>query len=499
MTKAITVGWLKNGIWALALAGLYSIILVVLRSPWLYSLLDDKSIFKSSLIIHVNLSVLVWLLSIACVIWSYSTKPIMFAKTFCRLAFIGMLLMVVSPLLDRSTPIMNNYIPMLENIWFIIGLSLFGTSVLCYSILTLLSSFDEIRQEQDAPVLLPTVKITSALMYIMTWICFVLSYKELMDLSKVFPMDLSYYYELLFWSGGHLLQFIYVQIVMFVWVVMLEFWFSKKLHYYNLYRYLFIFNFVLGSICFYGHLTYPISDYEFKEFFTTHMKYCGGLAPSLFLVVFIIDAFKNAKDHNRTNTKFIPTSLVSSMLLFFAGGSIGVLISGVNVSVPAHYHGSIVGISVALLGFVYIFCFQNSVSSFIHIDRHSVGSYLFKLTDSNSQNIDHDSAYTMVSDNEEVLKEERILSEKPLLKLANTQIYIITAGQLLHILGLALAGGYGVLRKNPGEEITGLAKLYMGMVGGGGLVAIVGGLMFVYICARTMSKNDLHNKTLTTS
>ena len=52
--------------------------------------------------------------------------------------------------------------------------------------------------------------------------------------------------------------------------------------------------------------------------------------------------------------------------------------------------------------------------------------------------------------------------------------------------GLALAGGYGVLRKTPGGDIALSAKIYMGMVGGGGLVAIIGGLMFVYICVKNL-------------
>ena len=62
----------------------------------------------------------------------------------------------------------------------------------------------------------------------------------------------------------------------------------------------------------------------------------------------------------------------------------------------------------------------------------------------------------------------------------------LTVGQLLHVAGLALAGGYGVLRKTPGGDIALSAKIYMGMVGGGGLVAIIGGLMFVYICVKNL-------------
>ena len=46
----LAISWLKNGIWALALAGFYSIVLVILRTPQLSQIISDKSVFKSSLV-----------------------------------------------------------------------------------------------------------------------------------------------------------------------------------------------------------------------------------------------------------------------------------------------------------------------------------------------------------------------------------------------------------------------------------------------------------------
>ena len=254
------INWLKNGIWALALAGLYSIVLVTLRTPGLSNLLNDKSVFKSSLIIHVNLSVLVWLLSITCIIWSYGSKRTYFENIFNKLALIGMILMAISPLVGQSNPIMNNYVPILENIWFIICLSLFGCTILCFSILVFINSFYDFdfKEEKYLAHILPIVKMSSSLMYIMVWICFALSYKEATALSTVFPMEVDYYYELLFWSGGHLLQFIYTQIVMFVWLVLAELWLGKKLFYYKIYNSLFVINLVLSLFIFYGHVAYQM-------------------------------------------------------------------------------------------------------------------------------------------------------------------------------------------------------------------------------------------------
>lgn len=413
--------YLQNGIWALALAGIYSVVLVVLRTPVISAMFADKSIFKSSLIIHVNLSVLVWLLSMVCMIWS-TGKRIIFDRFLCRVALGGMLLMAISPFIGEGNPVMNNYVPILENIWFIVGLSLFGCSVLCFAVLTLIQSKNDI------------IKTTSSCMYMLTWICFALSYRELSILREIVPMDVSYYYEMLFWSGGHYLQFIYTQIVMFAWLVLAEKWVGQKLRYHRIYKILFAANFLLSTLIFYGHYEYQMPDYEFKEFFTTHMRYCGGVIPAMFCIVLMVDTYNYLRANER-HFCFSATALIASGLMFGVGGMIGSLISGVNVSIPAHYHGSIVGISIAFMGTAYIRCYHNYTPG----------------------------------------------------KWPEIQLWVITIGQLLHIAGLGFAGGYGILRKDPDGEIAASAKIYMAMVGGGGLVAIIGGLMFVFICARVMA------------
>ena len=70
------------------------------------------------------------------------------------------------------------------------------------------------------------------------------------------------------------------------------------------------------------------------------------------------------------------------------------------------------------------------------------------------------------------------------------QPYVYGAGQLIHVLGLAWSGGYGVQRKVAGAEqalVTLPQKLGMGMMGIGGLIAVIGGLMFVLVCLKAMS------------
>lgn len=401
--------WLYIGICALALAGLYSIILVLLRTPVLSGLLSDPSVFRTTLVIHVNLSVFVWLLSSMAFLWCKDLdEKYDYWINYCSyLGLVGVISISVAPLLADSNPVLNNYIPMLENWCFIGGLVLFacasaGPALMnIYSNITLKGEVIEIATTSAAIILL------------IAYACFILSYFSLQKIP--YPLDLHFYYEMVFWSFGHILQFIYTQGVMIVWIILS----SIRLPETNLYRFIFILNPLLVLPALYAHIAFSVDSAEFIEFFTLHMKYCGGIAPTFLLAAMI---------HNHSSYKY-NSALSASLALFFFGGMLGLLISGVNVTIPAHYHGSIVGISIAFMGLCYLA---------LRIDS----------------------------------------------RWSKWQPWVYAAGQTMHIIGLAWSGGYGVLRKTPATELSAAAKISMGFMGLGGLVAVIGGLMFVWICAK---------------
>src|SRR5690606_12884460 len=67
------------------------------------------------------------------------------------------------------------------------------------------------------------------------------------------------------------------------------------------------------------------------------------------------------------------------------------------------------------------------------------------------------------------------------------QPWLYGIGQLLHIAGLVWSGGYGVQRKVAGSEqvLRSAGEIAgMGVMGAGGLLAIVGGLLFVVVVLR---------------
>lgn len=495
LSNPLGYSWLKNGIYALAIAGIYSIILVVLRTPQISHLISNKDLFKSSLIVHVNLSVLVWLMSIISTFWSYGVKEFGFASSLSKLAFSGMVLMAIGPFVGESTPFMNNYVPMLENLSFIVGLALFGVAVLFFSISTFFLSFYDFKAPSSAVRFNGWFKLTSSGMFIAVWICMTISYFSLAEISKTVELDQDFFYELLYWSGGHYLQFIFAQGFIFALVILLEASTMHKSFMLTAYKFLFTVNFLLASIGFYGHINYEIIDGAFKEFYTLHMIYAGGVVPILGVIVLAYDLLliktseaKQRKSEYLSKNHTAIFSAISGIILFALGGFIGAAISGVNVTIPAHYHGSIVGISICFMGIAYLYCYQSSIKN----DLNELDPVKSNVSADNKDNlvnlfIGGKSDISLTTPKIKILQaNEKIKKFYKESKLAIWQISLFTFGQMLHISGLGLAGGYGVMRKSPDGQIPLSAKVYMGMVGGGGLLAIVCGLIFVYICVKKL-------------
>jgi hypothetical protein len=426
----LEIGWFKNGIIALAIAGLYAIILVLLRTPSLAFLLDkDPQIFKCALVIHVNLSILVWLLSIVATIWSRYVKVIYLGTIYRNIALLGTICISISPILGQTNAIMNNYIPMLDNIIFVIGISLFGTALLIFACnVTIILCFHYKQYKND---LYHFTALSSSIMFILIWICFALSYFELSKITQLMPLNIELYYELLYLSGGHLLQFLFCQIAILIWTILFAHFLGRSLRCYKVCFYLLILNFIFCIMGLSGHFLYQITSVEFKEFYTLHMKYIGSVIPTLSLMIIICDCLKRKIN---ISASYIKASIICSCLLFIYGNIIGSLISSANVTVPTHYHGAIVGISVAFIGFVYL----------------------------------------------------SIISDKS--PYPAWQIYIVTIGQFLHISGLAISGEYGLLGKTTSHEAEISTKFYIAIMEAGELIAIIGGLMFVYICSKKLYK-----------
>jgi heme/copper-type cytochrome/quinol oxidase subunit 1 len=176
-----------------------------------------------------------------------------------------------------------------------------------------------------------------------------------------------------------------------------------------------------------------VTSVEHRKLLTWMMRAGGGLAilpVSLAVVLALWERGSVPED-----VRPLRGALAMSLVLFGFGGLIGFAIQGSDVRIPAHYHGCIVGVTLAFMGLAYYL-----------LPRLGFGA--------------------------------------PMSRMARLQPYVYGVGQLLHIIGLVWSGGYGVQRKVAGAaqvlestpEIAGMA-----LMGLGGLIAITGGLLFVVV------------------
>jgi cytochrome c oxidase subunit 1 len=188
----------------------------------------------------------------------------------------------------------------------------------------------------------------------------------------------------------------------------------------------------------YAYLAYDVASVEHRNLLTWAMRMGGGpaIVPVGMAAVLGVLMLRNLTAEMRP----LRAALLSSVLLFGAGGVIGIFIQGSNVRIPAHYHGCIVGVTLALMGAVY-----------------------------------------------------RILPsmgyQAPQGRMATWQPWMYGIGQLMHIIGLVWSGGYGVQRKVAGSDqvLRSTAEVAgMGLMGLGGLIAIIGGLLFVVVVIRAI-------------
>ena len=137
------IAWLWLGVLALLGAGIFSILLVISRAPFIGEIFPLVDLFQTSLIIHVDLSVLVWFLAFGGVLWALAGRrlPPFVTWPIFALAVAGTVVIVASPLFgagDKSigAPLIVNYIPVLNHPIFFVGLLLFGGGVTLHVLAT---------------------------------------------------------------------------------------------------------------------------------------------------------------------------------------------------------------------------------------------------------------------------------------------------------------------------------------------------------------------------
>ncbi len=439
--RSLARAWLLLALAALVGSGLFSVLLVLARTPGINAWLPAGDFFRVALVVHVDLSVLVWFMAVAGMLWSLNTRPARSAAgaALNRLPLLlcgaGALGMALAAFVGGGPAVMANYIPMIDSAAFRSAVSVFGLGALLLVLLSLARALP-VGPAVDGGGALRFGLHASAVAAAVALLAFAWS-------LAVVPTSLpaKAYYEILFWGGGHALQFTWTLLMLVAWLALAQACGGRI----PLSPRIVLLLFVVALVGVFGtplaYLMHEVSTVEHRDMHTWGMRFGGGLAIApLALAVLLAMAARRAGPALTDTQRPLRAALLASMLLFVAGGVIGLAIQGNNVKIPAHYHGCIVGVTLALMGVVY----------------HLLPQLGYRA---------------------------------PAGRAAVVQPWLYGGGQLLHIGGLVWSGGYGVQRKVAGAdqvlrspgEVAG-----MGLMGLGGLLAIAGGLLFVVVVLRAM-------------
>lgn len=417
---------------SLALAGTFAFMLAVSRLPGIERILPwPVGFFAKGLVIHVIFSLVVWFLAAFALLASMATfessdgepRLASLGPTGANLVAMSFLFLLAPAFLDDSVASLNNYIPVIIHRSYYFGLSLLALGI-ALPATRLLANIP--RRLQDIGPLTLAMS-AGAVIYLVALTCvgaaLWLSWGS--EATRTF-------HEHLFWGSGHVLQFLYALLMLTGWFVLIRTSLGEKAFDADVFRLavLLLAVFALPGPVFYKVLE-PFSPLQMEAFRRLQMVVA---LPSLIVAVGGLASVLAA--HRRgplpwQDPAFL--ALVLSPVVFGAGGIMGLLITGSDTRTPAHYHGVIAGVNLALMGLFLRYCLP------------AIG--------------------------------------RPVLpsRMVRAEVLLFGIGQLIACIGLYWAGGYGAPRKTP----TGAGSLVDGAIMGmylhgiGALIAIIGGVMFV--------------------
>lgn len=427
--RRLAVAWLVLAVASLAASSLFALLLVISRTPYLGRILPGDDFFQMALVLHVNLSSLIWFLAFAGAMWSLRTGSRWASLSWLAfwIAAVGASIVTLSPFAGTGAPLMNNYVPILNHPIFLTGLALFGGGVALMAV-RILFTVNPVRPSDPWTIGLYGAAVAVAFGFVsLGW-----------SFATVPSLPAGAYFESVFWGLGHSLQFAHTLMMLVVWLILADRLGARvRLGPRTLAALLVLVIAPLLAVPVI-HASHAATTEEFRQGFTALMSW--GTWPAA-LPVGVALLFALAKNRSPDNEmRPLRMALLLSLTLFASGLVIGSLIRHDNAMVPAHYHGVIGAVTLAYMG---------------------LGLHLLP----------------------------QLGFAKPLSRLARWQPVCYGGGTLLMVLGLAWSGGHGVARKLPGSaQILDGFQEVLGMVlmGVGGVVAVTGSLMFLLLVYRAM-------------
>jgi cytochrome c oxidase subunit 1 len=440
-TRRELIGWAWLAVGALAVAGVFALLLALSRVPGMENApFWPIGFFYKGLVIHVVFSLVIWLMGIFAFLVSVATLKL--AGDDVRLAPLGRIgqgavllafpCLFLPAFLDATQPELANYVPLIRHPAYDYGLLALALGVLA-PVVRLLVNLPG-RLASAPPLALATA--FAGLIYVLALACFALAGTLLVREGELMSSR-----DELFWGGGHLMQFVYAALMLTNWSILARLSLGER----AVDNGVFLLSVLLVALiavpapAFYASFA-PFSDNQREAF---RLLQFGIAAPTLIFAGSLVARARTLPGPwPWRDPAFF--ALATSLALFALGGVMGFLINGSDTRTPAHYHAVITAVSVSSVGMLLTFG----------------------------------------------LKELGRLPAPPGVTRALIGLY--GGGQFVASIGMYVAGGYGAARKTPTGvgSLDAVAAAGMAVHGIASIFTILGGAAFVIIAIRALLRPD---------
>lgn len=428
-------GWFAFGIGSLVLAGLLSLLLVVGRLPFLGWLFTDPLFFKRALVVHVDLAIVVWFQAgtLAYLAWAVGPRvPRGLTFVSVALAGLGIVGLLAGAVMPGAQPILANYVPVVDHPVFLAGLvAWFAGGGLYFAGALVTSPTASATLSDDTVVALRA----SAAAHLIALVTFVAAWRTTLP-----GLPAIGYYELVAWGGGHVMQVGNVALMLGLWLWLLRRWSGESVVSPTAVRWLFV-ALVLPQMVMpvlaWGGTSRP----AYSEIATQLMRWTIFPVVLIVLGLGIRQVVLRWVDRSAEG-RWRLVGLAGSAVLTVLGFVLGAFIRGSSTLVPGHYHCAIGAVTLALMAAAYDFSSEAAPRAMA-----------------------------------------------PSARFIRWQLALFGGGQAVFGFGFALAGAFGLGRKQYGVEqhVRSLGEYFgLGVMGLGGLVAVAGGLLFLAVMLRCM-------------
>lgn len=437
-------GWTVLPLAALGLAGLLALMLALARSPaaevifpWI-----GQTFFQKLLVVHVTFAFVVWYLGVQGAMTVVATAQVTAERAMHigglgivagRAAVYGFglsfIMLLIPALADLGEPSINNYIPLLVHPLYFAGLTLLAVC-LSLPIIRLLILLAKQRFAEAG-----TFGVACAgVIYLLALVCIVGAWFTLPPNTGIVGAA-----EYLMWGGGHILQFANTALMLCGFYLLVRVtlgetplppaWFKAMML-------LLVAGAAAGPLL---YLTYDGGSPAMRLTFT-HLYWFALPVPTTVVMVSVARLLMRRWRDVWTGAAEV-RAVAAGLVLFGVGGIIGFFEGSVDTRTPSHYHAMLIAVT---LGFMALY----------------FGLFL------------------------------PLLGRRTERRRLRTVMYLLLGGgQLIHSLGLYVAGLEGVVRKTAGaaQDLDTVTKIaFMAVEGVGGVIAVAGGIIFIFMAGRLL-------------